>query len=99
MSYIPFIDREADMTRKTSITGCLQGAECGHCGRPLKYGIQTDALGTVGADCLNAMVVFDRKRWGGGKPGAAYIREIAMVAEHGNRRQWPAAAFVVEVGA
>jgi len=87
------------MTRKMQITGCLQATECEHCGRKLKYGIQTDAFHSIGADCLNAMIVFDRKRWGNGKPGGAYIRELAMIAERGNRPQYPAAAFTIEVGA
>jgi hypothetical protein len=43
------------------------------------------------------MIVFDRKRWGGGKPGGAYIRQLAMIAERGNRAQLPANAFTVEV--
>lgn len=85
------------MTSKTSIVGCLQGAHCDHCGRPLKYGVQTDNLGTIGADCLHSMIVFDRKRWGNGKPSASYIREIAMVAERGNRRQWPASVFTMDL--
>jgi len=85
------------MTTKTSIIGCLQGANCDHCGRPPKYGVQTTNRGTMGADCLNAMSVFDRRRCGNGKPSASYIRDLAMVVERGNRQQLPAAAFVLEL--
>lgn len=84
------------MARKITITGCLQGAECDHCGRKLKYGIQTDA-GTMGADCLSAMVPFDRKRWGNGRPGGSYLRDLAMTAERGNRSRLPAHAFTLDI--
>lgn len=84
------------MTNSVTIVGCLQGASCDHCGRPLKYGVQTDRLGTMGADCLNAMTVFDRKKFSQGRPGAQWIRELAMAAERGNRNALPKNCFVME---
>ncbi len=63
---------------KSEIIGYEQECNCDHCGRPLKVGIQLSGYGVVGADCLNAAMVFDRKRWSAGKPGAAYLRDLAI---------------------
>ena len=61
-----------------SILGYAQECNCDHCGRNLKVGIQLSNFGTIGADCLNAALTFDRNRWGGGKPGASYLRDMAI---------------------
>jgi len=86
---------------KLTIQGYQQECNCDHCGRKLKVGIQLEGFGTIGADCLNMAIVFDRKRWGAGKPGAPYLRELAIkrqknsdkrIAEMGMTR-----AFGVEI--
>lgn len=60
------------------IIGYEADCNCDHCGRNLKVGIQLSGYGVIGADCLNAAIKFDRKRWGAGKPGAPYLRELAI---------------------
>lgn len=60
------------------IIGYETQCNCDHCGRHLKVGIQITGYGVIGADCLNAAINFDRKRWGAGRPGASYLRELAI---------------------
>jgi len=65
-----------------SIIGYEPEHSCDHCGRNLTHGIQTDRLGVVGADCLNKMIVANRKRFSGnGKPGASLIRTFAKLRQ------------------
>lgn len=63
---------------KLNIQGYSEACNCDHCGRNLKVGIQLEGFGVIGADCLNAAIKFDRMRWGRGKPGASYLRELAI---------------------
>ena len=60
------------------IVGYEQECNCEHCGRPLKIGVKVTSIGTIGADCFNKMIVSDRKRFSQGKPGASYLRELAI---------------------
>lgn len=60
------------------ILGYEQDCNCDHCGRNLKVGITLSGFGVIGADCLNKAIVFNKKRWGAGKPGASYLRELAI---------------------
>lgn len=70
------------MTQATiTIEGAEREVRCDCCNRPLKVGIRTSALGTIGADCLRAAMVSDRKRFSQGKPDAAFIRHIAVLKE------------------
>lgn len=63
---------------KASILGYEDDCNCDHCGRKLKIGIKISGYGVIGADCLNKAIIFNKKRWGGGKPGAAHLRELAI---------------------
>lgn len=67
-----------------SIVGYEQECYCDHCGRALQHGVRTDALGTIGADCFNKMIKFDRKKFSQGKPGAPYVRTLAKLRERDN---------------
>lgn len=69
------------MTTTAQIQGYEGECNCDHCGRNLKIGIRLSGYGIIGADCLNAAIKFDKKRWGGGKPGAAYLRQLAKMRE------------------
>jgi len=64
-----------------TIEGAEQEVRCDCCNRKLKVGIRTSALGTIGADCLRAAIVSDRKRFSQGKPDAKFLREIAVLRE------------------
>ena len=75
-AYRGFEIERHDMERE--IIGYEEDCNCDHCGRKLRVGIVLSGYGTIGADCLNAAIVFDRKRWGAGKPGAPYLRELAI---------------------
>lgn len=63
------------------IIGAEEGCNCDHCGRPLRVGIILSGFGTIGADCLNAAIISNRKRWSVGKPGAAYLRKLAVMRQ------------------
>lgn len=63
---------------QSEIQGYEEYCSCDHCGRNLKVGIRIAGYGVIGADCLNKALKFDRKRWSAGKPGAAYLRELAI---------------------
>lgn len=64
-----------------SIIGYERECYCDHCGRALQHGVRTDSLGTIGADCFNRLIMFDRKRFRGGKPGAPLVRTLAKLRE------------------
>lgn len=64
-----------------TIIGCERECECDHCGRPLKVGIRTDLLGTIGADCFRAMMPVDRRRFSQGRPDAGWLRTLAKLRE------------------
>ncbi len=64
-----------------TIEGAEQEVHCDCCNRKLKVGIRTDKLGTIGADCLRAAMVSDRKRFSQGKPDAKFLRELAIIRE------------------
>lgn len=64
-----------------SIVGYEKECSCEHCGRALQHGVKTDALGTIGADCFNALIKSDRKRFKSGKPGATFTRTLAKLKE------------------
>jgi hypothetical protein len=87
-----------------TITGYQEMCECEHCGRSLKIGICVSGLGIIGADCFNKMIVSDRKRFSGnGKPGAPYLRELAIRSmkspEYLSRRGYSSAIFDFEIAA
>lgn len=87
---------------KATINGFEAHCNCDHCGRPLKIGINLSGFGIIGADCLNAAIKFDRTRWGAGKPGAAYLRQLAKMkqndsAEQLSRMGYHARAFAIEI--
>lgn len=67
-------------TTQITITGLDEGAKCDCCGRTLRYGITTNNLGVIGADCLVAKVIVNRKRWNAGKPTASMLRDYAKAA-------------------
>lgn len=67
-----------------NIMGYEQDCNCDHCGRKLKVGIVLSGFGVIGADCLNKAIIFNRKRWGAGKPGASYLRELAIKRQKNN---------------
>src|SRR6185437_15820462 len=51
---------ERNMTTTTiNITGYFEGGCCGHCGRELRYCVQTDA-GTFGAACFSKTITKPR---------------------------------------
>lgn len=64
-----------------TIEGAEQEVHCDCCNRKLKVGIRTNLLGTIGADCLRAAMVSDRKRFSQGKPDAKFLRELAVMRE------------------
>lgn len=64
-----------------TIEGAEQEVRCDCCNRKLKVGIRTDKLGTIGADCLRAAMVSDRKRFSQGKPEASFLRQFAIQIE------------------
>lgn len=64
-----------------TITGLREHANCDCCGRSLRYGITTNDLGVIGADCLVSKVVVNRKRWNAGKPTASMLRDFAKAAD------------------
>lgn len=69
------------MINTITIEGAEREVRCDCCNRPLKVGIRTSALGTIGADCLRAAMVFDYKRYSQGKPDAKWLRELAIMKE------------------
>lgn len=69
------------MANVITIEGAERDVRCDCCNRPLKVGIRTDALGTIGADCLRAAMAVDRKRYSQGKPDAKWLREMAIMKE------------------
>jgi hypothetical protein len=73
---------ENEMTTIT-INGFEQECSCDHCGRPLKLGVQTTALGTVGADCFVRLIARNTKRYRSGKPSADMVRQYAIIASKG----------------
>ena len=86
------------------IVGYEQECNCEHCGRPLKIGVKVTSIGIIGADCFNKMIVSDRKRFSGnGKPGAPYLRELAIRSmkspEYLSRRGYSSAIFDFEIAA
>ena len=90
------------MTTIAQIQGYEGECNCDHCGRNLKIGIRLAGYGIIGADCLNAAIKFDKKRWGGGKPGAAYLRQLAKMKEKESadslsRIGYHARAFEIEI--
>ena len=67
-----------------AILGYDEDCPCEHCGRRLKVGIVVSGLpvGIIGADCFNKLIKADRNRFSGsGRPGAAYLRQLAIVRE------------------
>lgn len=64
-----------------TIEGAEREVRCDCCNRPLKVGIRTSALGTIGADCLRATMAVDYKRYSQGKPDAKWLRELAVMKE------------------
>lgn len=69
------------MTTTLNIIGYEPDCHCEHCGRKLQHGVRTDALGVIGADCLNNLTA---PRSYQGKPyrlPATNIRELAMRRE------------------
>jgi hypothetical protein len=86
-----------------TIEGAEQEVRCDCCNRRLKVGIRTSALGTIGADCLRAAMVSDRKRFSQGKPDASFLRELAVMRETKTaeyisiRRGIPASMFSFEL--
>lgn len=93
------IDNEP--TTVITITGLTDGAKCDCCGRVLRYGITTSDLGVIGADCLVAKVIVNRKRWNAGKPTAAMLRDFAKAADNAGpyRGKLPAHALRLEIAA
>ncbi|WP_342643476.1 hypothetical protein [Rhodoligotrophos ferricapiens] len=76
------------MSKAITIVGYEPETYCDHCGRALQHGVRTDTLGTVGADCLNKMIVADRKKFSrDGKPGASYVRTLAKLRERDSDEQ------------
>lgn len=69
------------MTQTVTIEGAEQEVRCDCCNRKLKVGIRTNLLGTIGADCLRAAMVSDRKRFSQGKPDAKFLRDLAVMVE------------------
>lgn len=88
-------------TATITITGLVDGAKCDCCGRTLRYGITTNDLGVIGADCLVSKVVVNRKRWNAGKPTASMLRDFAKAATGVGplRSRLPAHALRLEVAA
>jgi hypothetical protein len=73
------------MSKTITITGVEPETFCAICGRPLKIGVVTAELGTIGADCLVRGSVPDKKRFNGnGLPTPSWIRELAKIAENGS---------------
>ena len=72
---------------ETKIMGYDAQTNCDCCGRPLKIGVRLSGLGTFGADCIRASVVFDRKRYSQGRPDAAWLRTLAKIAERDDAAQ------------
>lgn len=92
------------MTHTITIEGAEREVRCDCCNRPLKVGIRTSKLGTIGADCLRAAMVSDRKRFSQGKPDAAFLRQIAIMketktAEYLDRMGYTPRRFVFELAA
>lgn len=75
------------MNFATNIMGYDDQTYCDCCGRPLKIGVRLSGLGTFGADCIKAAVVFDRKLYSQGRPDAASIRTMAKIAERDDAAQ------------
>lgn len=72
-------------TRFIAIMSCERDTCCDHCGRKLTYGVVTDAMGTIGADCFVKAIKANRNRFkGNGKPSAPMIREYAVMKERSN---------------
>lgn len=75
----------ATETKFISIMSCERDTYCDHCSRKLTYGVVTDAMGTIGADCFVKAVKANKKRFNGnGKPSAPMIREYAVMKERYN---------------
>lgn len=70
------------MANLICITGYVENADCGHCNRPLRHGIITDA-GIVGATCfarkLTAPKLLRGKAY---RPGADEVVYIARRAHN-----------------
>ena len=77
------------MTTQIEITGAtLDECDCLFCGRPLRVGVMIAGYGQIGSDCLNKMIVADRKRFSGtGKPGAEYVRKLARIRNNSESRR------------
>jgi hypothetical protein len=71
------------------ITGATQDeCDCLYCGRPLRVGVLVAGYGQIGSDCLNKLIVADRKRFSiTGKPGAEYVRKLARIRNESEARQ------------
>jgi hypothetical protein len=67
-----------------TITGAIRECNCNHCGRPLKLGVRTDEVGTIGADCFVKLTTRDTKRFNGnGRPSADIVKNYALIANKG----------------
>lgn len=76
------------MTNLICITGYIENAECGHCGRVLRHGIRTEA-GTVGAQCFAQKITAPRKSAGKSyRLDAAAVVHIAKVVQRANPANW-----------
>ena len=66
-------------TNIITINGYTQECSCEHCGRPLKLGVKTGEIGTIGADCFVKLIAKDKKRYSGnGKPSAEMVKQYAQ---------------------
>lgn len=72
------------MIKTITITGYTQECNCEHCGRPLKLGVKTGEIGTIGADCFVKLIAKDKKRYSGnGKPSAEMVKQYAIIITKG----------------